>query len=186
MIDFNIEELERANVDIRRMSTPKDKNEVREPNNAEDDATDPRVVLSAVHELLERLHQQSWRMKERSESLSDRVECMNTRVHSLEGENTQNVYYHPTTCRERELGTSPHGREKNKTKERLTVPAAEQEETDELSCALDEKRELVSHRRKETPECKPQSGKPLVRPSMFDGKGSWEDGTIKPTTTERL
>ena len=116
LIDFNTEELERANADTRRMSTPKEKNEVRELNNEEDDATDPRVVLSAVHELLERLHQQSGRMEERFESLSDRVECMNTRVLSLEKENTQNVYYHPKKCRERELGTIPQGREKNNNK----------------------------------------------------------------------
>ena len=98
------------------MSTPKEKNDVREPNNEEDDATDPRFVLSAVHELVERLHQQSGKMEERFESLSDRVEYINTRVRSLEKENTQNVYYHPTTCRERKLGTSPQGREKKKKK----------------------------------------------------------------------
>ena len=59
---------------------------------------------------------------------------------------------------------------------------------------LDEITELVSHRRKETPECKPQSGKPLVRPSMFDGKGSWEDyqaqldivATLNGWTDDRL
>ena len=53
---------------------------------------------------------------------------------------------------------------------------------------------MVSHRRKETPECKPQSGKPLVRPSMFDGKGSWEDyqalldivATLNGWTDDRL
>ena len=108
-IDFNSEELERANADTQRMSTPKEKNEVREPSNKDDDAIDPTVVLSAVHELLERLHQKSGRMEERFKSLSDHVECMNMRVHSLERENRQNVYYHPTTCHEGELGTSPHG-----------------------------------------------------------------------------
>ena len=36
LIDFNTEELERANADTWRMSTPKEKNEVREPDKEDD------------------------------------------------------------------------------------------------------------------------------------------------------
>ena len=78
-------------------------------------------------------------------------------------------------ARERELDTSLQGREQTKTKRTVTIPAAAKEENDELLCALDEIGELVPDQRKETPQPKPHGGKSLVRPSLFDGKGSWED-----------
>ena len=73
-------------------------------------------------------------------------------------------------CRESKLVPSaPEGTRE----ERLTVPA---EGSDEVLRSLDKISELVSERSQESPE-KPQRStrKPLVRPSTFDGKGSWED-----------
>ena len=67
-------------------------------------------------------------MEEHFESLSAHGDCMNSIARSMENESTQvqtlNVCCHSTTCRERELDTIPHGREKIKTKGCLTLPTA--------------------------------------------------------------
>ena len=163
---LDTEELAAAKAATWRTSTPNQNGREGE----EDDATGHAdEILGAVHGLLERLGRQSERLEHRFDALATSVEHVQTRVHSLESTTKTKNYYQQT--REDDVVPSLHAHHYSKDEERLAAPA--DGKPDELWSALERIETLATGTG--SPKTKRSVEKPVVRPAMFDGKGSWED-----------
>ena len=155
LIDLSEEEMERALASTWRKSTPvRTEQEPATSGSAASDTKAAENLLTAVERLSCQFQSHNGKLEEEIRRLSERMEGFNSRISQVEGNRA--VWTEATTA-------SVPGQTDREKKTRVEEPG------DELLEALDTIDKLVGERTLQT------SRKPRVRPSLYDGKGSWED-----------